>query len=57
MSKYYWTCPYCQSNNDPGESCDCQKIDEKPDNLIGRSTTDDTSTNNMVDDYKVVKGV
>lgn len=57
MSKYYWTCPYCQSNNDPGESCDCQKIDEKPDNLIERSTTDDTSTNNMVDDYKVVKGV
>lgn len=27
MSKntYYWTCPYCGANNDPGERCDCQK--------------------------------
>lgn len=22
---YYWTCPYCQSNLDPGEPCDCRK--------------------------------
>lgn len=22
---YYWTCPYCGSNLDPGESCDCRK--------------------------------
>ena len=21
---YYWTCPECGSNNDPGEACDCQ---------------------------------
>lgn len=21
---YYWTCPECGSNNDPGEVCDCQ---------------------------------
>lgn len=21
----YWTCPYCHSNLDPGERCDCQK--------------------------------
>ena len=20
---YYWTCPYCGANLDPGESCDC----------------------------------
>nr|DAE24195.1 MAG TPA: RNA-binding protein [Caudovirales sp. ctNZz8] len=20
---YYWTCPNCGSNNDPGERCDC----------------------------------
>lgn len=20
---YYWTCPYCQANLDPGEKCDC----------------------------------
>jgi hypothetical protein len=23
--EYYWTCPYCGANNDPGEKCDCQK--------------------------------
>lgn len=22
---YYWTCPYCKANLDPGESCDCRK--------------------------------
>lgn len=22
---YYWTCPKCGSNNDPGERCDCEK--------------------------------
>ncbi len=24
---YYWSCPYCGLNLDPGERCDCQ--DEK----------------------------
>jgi hypothetical protein len=23
--KYYWTCPKCGANNDPGERCDCEK--------------------------------
>lgn len=22
---YFWTCPKCGSNNDPGEQCDCEK--------------------------------
>lgn len=22
---YYWTCPRCGDNNDPGERCDCEK--------------------------------
>ena len=22
---YYWTCPYCGANLDPGEKCDCQE--------------------------------
>lgn len=22
---YFRTCPYCHSNLDPGETCDCQK--------------------------------
>lgn len=24
MSTYYWTCPKCGANLDPGESCDCE---------------------------------
>lgn len=23
---YYRTCPYCGSNNDPGEACDCREM-------------------------------
>lgn len=22
---YYWTCPYCGANLDPGEKCDCDR--------------------------------
>lgn len=22
---YYYTCPYCEANLDPGETCDCLK--------------------------------
>lgn len=36
---YYWTCPYCKANLDPGERCDCQK--EKD--------------NTVVDSYKAVQ--
>ena len=25
MSTYYWTCPYCGANLDPGERCDCKE--------------------------------
>lgn len=25
MGKYYWTCPYCNANLDPGERCDCDE--------------------------------
>ena len=25
MGKYYWTCPYCNANLDPGECCDCDE--------------------------------
>lgn len=39
---YYWTCPYCHSNLDPGETCDCQKEKE----------TNPTNIN----DYKSVGG-
>ena len=27
---YYWTCPHCGSNLDPGERCDCLKGLKKP---------------------------
>lgn len=26
---YYWTCPYCGANLDPGESCDCREEKDK----------------------------
>ena len=26
---YYRTCPYCGSNNDPGEACDCRAETKK----------------------------
>lgn len=29
VNPYYRTCPYCGSNNDPGETCDCIKEREK----------------------------
>lgn len=25
MNTYYWTCPYCGANLDPGERCDCDE--------------------------------
>lgn len=25
---YYVTCPYCGSNNDPSEKCECQIVDD-----------------------------
>ena len=27
---YYWTCPHCGANLDPGERCDCQDEQEEP---------------------------
>ena len=33
-NQYYWTCPRCGDNNDPGERCDCEKeIDSTITNL------------------------
>ena len=25
MTTYYWTCPKCGANLDPGEQCDCRE--------------------------------
>ncbi len=25
---YYWTCPNCGANLDPGEKCDCETLNE-----------------------------
>ena len=33
---YYWTCPYCGANLDPGEKCDC-KDNEKEDDMAAPS--------------------
>lgn len=27
--KYYWTCPHCGANLDPGERCDCKEALEE----------------------------
>lgn len=24
--QYYWTCPFCGANLDPGERCDCDHL-------------------------------
>ena len=40
---YYWTCPYCNANLDPGEKCDCTK--EKENN-----------NSDTTDNYKSVRG-
>lgn len=26
---YFRTCPHCQDNLDPGEKCDCQRVENK----------------------------
>ena len=28
-SSYYWTCPHCGANLDPGEKCDCRQASLK----------------------------
>ena len=28
-SSYYWTCPHCGANLDPGEKCDCRQVSLK----------------------------
>lgn len=25
---YFWTCPYCGANLDPGEHCECQEQED-----------------------------
>lgn len=51
-SQYYWTCPYCGSNLDPGETCDCKNV-ENDKSLIACS---DHPPNGTADNYKVVTG-
>ena len=56
LNQYYWTCPHCGSNLDPGDSCDCQKNAENSENLIGIKTPLQTPPVTIADDYKVVNG-
>lgn len=32
---YYWTCPYCGANLDPGERCDCKNETKEETNHDG----------------------
>lgn len=34
---YYWTCPFCGSNLDPGERCNCNKSTSRPRLVDGAS--------------------
>lgn len=42
MSTYYWTCPHCGANLDPGEKCDCQMAKD----LVGVDYRDVTPEEN-----------
>ena len=54
LNKFYWTCPYCNSNLDPGESCDCRKeVVEKPSNDSQKDSPTDANTSGV---YPVVSG-
>lgn len=55
MAEYYWTCPFCNANLDPGESCDCRKEVENSELLIEHETPT-TKSSDVDDDYKVVEG-
>lgn len=37
---YYYTCPYCGANLDPGESCDCQKEPDTSSTVTEKSKPD-----------------
>lgn len=43
---YYWTCPKCGANLDPGESCDCEHYsavsEENKTNNIGEESHERT---------------
>lgn len=40
---FYTPCPYCGSNLDPGEKCDCQNKKAKEDNGYDEAEKDCTS--------------
>ena len=44
---YYWTCPYCGANLDPGEPCDCRKEDPADDyKLVQKGGDENVQRNN-----------
>lgn len=52
-SQYYWTCPNCGANLDPGESCDCKRNeDEKSDFLIAQCTPVSSELSGIVDNLQ-----
>ena len=51
----YWTCPYCGSNLDPGESCDCRKEVNKSDDHDSPSEQKESSKS-INDTYRMVSG-
>lgn len=51
----YWTCPYCGSNLDPGESCDCRK-EVKPADDHDSPSEQKESSKSIEDTYRMVSG-
>lgn len=41
---YYWTCPYCGSNLDIGEKCDCQKDNDEDHRSVNENFIDQSGT-------------
>ncbi len=40
----YWTCPYCGSNLDHGEKCDCDKERIRKERMLSEYTSVDRAT-------------
>jgi hypothetical protein len=56
MSKntYYWTCPKCKANLDPGERCDCEKEQNIPSVTITKQSEDKKKEDRKFADLKCI---
>ncbi len=45
---FYYSCPICSANLDPGEKCDCRKEELKKEQFFKKVTEIDSVTGQMV---------